>query len=160
MTVADDVVVPAEGREVRHRSGTASGVRDAVIEIAFSSGHAATGVDAGAVASVDITLLLCGRPVVSGADEDEISGVRVGDGESYLGGSMGLCHLASDVGDDRFVSAELSGVVGELGEGAEIDVDVDGTAAAASRRAVAFEQIEQHIGAELVDAPLLVLRPQ
>ena len=130
VVVVDVVVVAAEWSEVGDVGGSALGVGGAVVEVAVGGGAAASGEGTGAVSGFDVAALRRGGSPAGGAVGDDLSGVGVGDGVTPFGVVLVVGDLAGDVGDDRSVAGELSGMFNKPGQRVEIDMEVDHAAAA------------------------------
>ena len=64
--------------------------------------------------------------------------------------------LAGDVGDDRAVAGELSGILIQTGEGGEVDLDVDGSPTLPVWLLLAGEEVQEDVGSDLVHGPGVV----
>ncbi len=126
-------------------------VGEAVVEVAVGGGHATAGEHTVGVVGLDFSALAGGGASSGDAVVDDLAGVGVGDGVAPFGSGLLLGDLAGDVGDDGPVAGEFSGVVVELGEGGEVDVDVDYSGTAGGLVG-AVEEVEEDVGAELVHA--------
>ena len=74
--VAEAMVVAAEGSEVRGDGGPAFGVRDAVVDVAVSGGHAAAGKHTTGVGGFDLATLADGGAPAGGSGVDDLTGGR------------------------------------------------------------------------------------
>jgi hypothetical protein len=119
------MVVSAEWCEFVGPGVAGLGIWFAVVEVTFDCGHPASGGDTGPVSGMDVAFLRGVGASSGGSVVYDHSGVGVGDGVPPFGLLLVLGDLAGDVGDDRSVSGEFSGVVVEFGEGGEINMDVD-----------------------------------
>ena len=106
-----------------------------MVEVGCGGRHATAGEHAGAVAGLDKAALGGGGASSGGSGIDEGAGVGVGDGPSPLRPCLVLRDLAGDVGDDGPVPGQVTGVVVELDESGEVNVDVDDTVAGCRRGA-------------------------
>jgi hypothetical protein len=122
-----------------------------MVEVAVGGGYATAGEDAGGVACFDLSSLGSGGSAAGGAVVEGLAGVGVGDGPPPGGVVLLLGDLAGDVGDDRTEPGQFPRMLGEFGEGGEVDVEVDAASAAAAGLLVAVEEVDEDVGAELVD---------
>ena len=156
VVVFESVVVAAEGCEVVSCRGSVVGPCGAVVEVAVDRRHAASGEDTGEVGGGDLTLLACGGSAAGDAGGDRMSAVGVGDGPSPGRALLPLADLSGEVGDDRSVAGEVTGLICETGEGGEVDGEMHRPVWSRGGLLVggvlAGEEVEGDVGAELVDA--------
>ena len=126
-SVSDLVVVAAERGEVFDIRGSAFFPGDAMVEVAVGGRHPTTGENTGAVAGFDLASLAGIGPAAGDAIGDDLSGFGMCDSPPPFGSLLLFCDLAGEVGDDRSVSGEFAGVVGEPGQGFQVDLEVDGS---------------------------------
>jgi hypothetical protein len=119
-----------------------------VVEVASHRRHPASGEHAGAVASLDDSLLVGSGATARGPGVSRLAGLSAVNGIAPFGARLIGCDLASYVGDDRAVSGEVAWSVHEMCEGPEVHMYVDHSPASAV--GVTFEKIKQHVGAELI----------
>ena len=120
--VFEHVVVTAEWFEIVVVGGAALDPGVTMVDVTVVDRHSASGMDAGRVAGRNASFGGRAGPVSGGSigDNGPIVGNRVVPGGFCLGGGG----LAGDVGDDRAVSGQLTGSVGEFAEGRQIDMEM------------------------------------
>ncbi len=124
--VADFVVVAAEGGEVGWFGGSPLAIGDLVVEVGVGGGHATAGEYAVGIGGFDLATVAGGGASAGDAVVDDLAGFGISHSEAPLAFVLLLGDLAGDVGDYGPVAGEFSGVVVELGEGGEVDVNIDG----------------------------------
>ena len=117
-----------------------------MVEVALPRRHPTTRVDARAIVGFDRTSLPGGGAATGDPVGDDLFGLGVGDRVPPLGFGLALGDLSCDVGDYGAVAGKLAGVLVELGEGGEVDVDVDDSSAGWLVTHLAGEQSQGHIG--------------
>lgn len=122
-----------------------------MIEVTVGGRHATAGKDAGGVAGFDVSALVGGRPPSGEAAVQRLSGLRVGDGVSPLAVFLLFGDLSGNVGDNWSVTGEFAGMIGQAGQGVEIDLDFDTTAGFGRAVCSALKKVEEHVGTELID---------
>jgi hypothetical protein len=127
-----------------------------MVEVTVAGGHTAAREDAGPVAGFDVASLPAVGPPPRSSLVERHPGVGVGDGPSPLGLVLLGGDLAGEVGDDRPVPGQFSGILGQSDERGQVDVEIDGSPFVAPATVAAFEEVEENVGAELVDGAVLV----
>ncbi len=156
--VAEPMVVSAQGREVVDGGRTSLGEGNPMVEVAVRGRHSTAGEDTGGV--------LCDHgPVLGGG------GSPTGDPTRHGGPGRRVCHgvrprpvptvggnSTGDVGDHWAEPGELGGGLCQVGKGLEVDAKLDGRGRV--RGSLSFEDVEEHIGPELVHGPGVAAPPE
>ncbi len=149
------VVMPAQRNQLVLVCRTSVGDTDPVIEITPSCRAPTTREHTTPVAGLDLTPERRVRSAAGDPGMDDGAGL-VRDGESPRRPSP-TGNLAGQVGHDRAEATLVGSAPVEIHERGEVDSDVDDAPRAFHP---AFEQIQEHVGAQLVDGALFACAAQ
>ena len=122
--VFDAVVVAAVGVDVERFGWAAFGPVNGVVEVGVNTVDEAAFHDTVGAVRPDDALLLGGGPSPGDSHADGLASIRVGNHKFPDAISVLVGDLSGHVGDDRPVAGQITWVVGESGEGGEVDADV------------------------------------
>jgi hypothetical protein len=150
----------------------------AVVEVTLGSGHPAPGEDAGLVAGLDVAGLGSGGAAAGGSVPGDPAGV-VDHGGPPLSVLLVGSDLSGNIGNHWSPTGDLTGAVGKTDQGFEIHMDIHRptpTTPARSRNVSvhastaglptaahtmgAGEQVEVHVGTQLIHGPTLMWSPE
>ena len=150
--VADAVVVAAGGSQVTRGGAATLEPGDAVVDVAVGGGHATAGEHTGGMAGLNLSALGSSGAAAGDTAVQDAAGIGVGDHERPRVAGLVVGDLTSDVGDHRSEPGQLPGRLGQIGQRGHIHPQFD---PAGVPLAAAGEQVQQHIGAQLVHRPWL-----
>ena len=146
--VFEPVVVAAKRVEVFDQGRSALGVVDPMVQVRPGGGHPTPGEHTSGRPGFHIAALGGAGTTACGPVPHHRSAVRVSDSDppprSLLVGS----HLAGHVGDHRAVAAQVSGSVGQLRQGGQVDPEVDDPTPAGTGAVV--HQVQEDVGPQLI----------
>jgi len=144
-------VVLAQRGKVVGMGGVALRPGDPVVDIALGGRHAAPRVYAGGVDGLDLAALGGVWPAPDYPAADGLPGVGVVDDESPFGVGPAVGNLSCDLANHRPVPGEVARMIGHFGEGGKVGMDEDAAAAGVGGATGALDEIQEHVGAKLVD---------
>ena len=146
----------AERCQVPFEGGSAVGVASGVVEVGGTGGSAASGEHAGTVPCPDLPSLRRCRKAPSNGHRQRVA-VVVDDGGLPAAGGLTVGDLAGDVGHHRTPPTQLTGVLGQPQQGAQIHREVHHPPT--QWLGVPGEEVDGDVAAALIHGPVIAREP-